>query len=69
WEVRVEHIYREANFAADYLAHFGHNLPPGDIQNFSSFDSSLANWLLTNCNLLKIAWSLISSPASYQKKK
>ncbi|CAN1794637.1 hypothetical protein LINPERHAP1_LOCUS20370, partial [Linum perenne] len=25
WEVKVKHVYREANHAADYLANLGHN--------------------------------------------
>ncbi|CAN1146313.1 Putative ribonuclease H protein At1g65750 [Linum perenne] len=29
WELRLKHIYREANQAADYLANFGHSLPRG----------------------------------------
>ncbi|CAL1356332.1 unnamed protein product [Linum trigynum] len=29
WEIRITHIYREANFLADSLAHRGHILPIG----------------------------------------
>ncbi|CAN1843405.1 Putative ribonuclease H protein At1g65750 [Linum perenne] len=29
WDVTIEHIYREANFAADYLANSGHELELG----------------------------------------
>ncbi|CAN1856235.1 Putative ribonuclease H protein At1g65750, partial [Linum perenne] len=29
WEVTLNHIFREGNKAADFLAGVGHNLPPG----------------------------------------
>ncbi|CAN1163240.1 hypothetical protein LINPERPRIM_LOCUS32553 [Linum perenne] len=29
WRIYVHHIYREANFAADYLANLGQSLPLG----------------------------------------
>ncbi|CAI0429274.1 unnamed protein product [Linum tenue] len=45
WEVRVQHIYREANFLADCLAHKGHLLDPGSISTFFS-DPDIDRWLL-----------------------
>ncbi|CAI0459471.1 unnamed protein product [Linum tenue] len=48
WEVRITHIYREANFLADCLAHKGHSLSPGyhpialsdlDVSRWALFDS------------------------------
>ncbi|CAN1781354.1 Putative ribonuclease H protein At1g65750 [Linum perenne] len=29
WELRLKHVYREANQAADFLANMGHSLPRG----------------------------------------
>ena len=29
WEVKVSHVYREANRAADFLSSLGHSLPLG----------------------------------------
>ncbi|CAN1749887.1 Putative ribonuclease H protein At1g65750 [Linum perenne] len=29
WELRLKHVYREANQAADFLANFGHGLQRG----------------------------------------
>ncbi|CAL1413874.1 unnamed protein product [Linum trigynum] len=48
WDVRIIHIYREANFLADCLAHKGHSLTPGfhsvhvsdpDVCHWTMFDS------------------------------
>ncbi|CAN1725502.1 Putative ribonuclease H protein At1g65750, partial [Linum perenne] len=43
WSISIHHIYREANFAADYLANLGQSLPLGvhvlDVPN-----SVLADW-------------------------
>ncbi|CAN1344914.1 Putative ribonuclease H protein At1g65750, partial [Linum perenne] len=36
WEVTISHVYREGNYAADYLADIGHSFPPG----FHSIDIS-----------------------------
>ncbi|CAN0876743.1 Putative ribonuclease H protein At1g65750 [Linum grandiflorum] len=44
WEVNISHIYREANFAADYLANLGHSLPYG-MHLFDSPDRGLSHWL------------------------
>ncbi|CAL1375198.1 unnamed protein product [Linum trigynum] len=30
WEVDLQHVFREGNVVADYLASLGHGLPPGD---------------------------------------
>ncbi|CAN1746300.1 Putative ribonuclease H protein At1g65750 [Linum perenne] len=44
WEVTIEHIYHEANFAADYLANSGHDLDLGTVI-FSSPCNGLMDWL------------------------
>ncbi|CAN0824500.1 Putative ribonuclease H protein At1g65750, partial [Linum grandiflorum] len=44
WEVTISHIYRETNFAADYLANLGHFFPYG-LHFFDSPDRSLSHWL------------------------
>ncbi|CAN1146438.1 Putative ribonuclease H protein At1g65750, partial [Linum perenne] len=44
WEVSINHIFREANFAADYLANFGHNLDLGT-HVFLYPDTALLYWL------------------------
>ncbi|CAN1796607.1 Putative ribonuclease H protein At1g65750, partial [Linum perenne] len=44
WEVTIEHIYREANFAADFLANSGHELELGTFV-FSSPCNGLLEWL------------------------
>ncbi|CAN0898133.1 Putative ribonuclease H protein At1g65750 [Linum grandiflorum] len=44
WEVRLSHIYREANNAADYLANLGHSLSYG-LHFFDSPDRCLSHWL------------------------
>ncbi|CAN1343203.1 Putative ribonuclease H protein At1g65750 [Linum perenne] len=43
WEVSIHHIYREANYAADYLASFGHSLCYG-IHVLDAPDRSLLYW-------------------------
>ncbi|CAN1121082.1 Putative ribonuclease H protein At1g65750 [Linum perenne] len=45
WMIKVEHIYREGNRAADYLAGIGHALPIG-VHDVSSFDPCLSHHLL-----------------------
>ncbi|CAN1157990.1 Putative ribonuclease H protein At1g65750 [Linum perenne] len=44
WEVSLSHVYREANFAADYLANLGHSFSFG-FQQILCPDSGLAYWL------------------------
>ncbi|CAN1164631.1 Putative ribonuclease H protein At1g65750 [Linum perenne] len=44
WQVSVHHIFREANFAADYLANLGQSLQLG-VHVLDSPDSVLADWL------------------------
>ncbi|CAN1162008.1 Putative ribonuclease H protein At1g65750, partial [Linum perenne] len=44
WVIRIEHVYREANCGADYLANLGHSCNFG-LHLFSYPDSSLAQWL------------------------
>ncbi|CAN1159623.1 Putative ribonuclease H protein At1g65750 [Linum perenne] len=44
WEVNLNHVYREANYATDYLANLGHNLNIG-LHLFSISDSDLSSWL------------------------
>ncbi|CAN1179908.1 hypothetical protein LINPERHAP2_LOCUS34480, partial [Linum perenne] len=44
WDIRIEHVYREANCGADYLANFGHSCNFG-LHLFSQPDSTLAQWL------------------------
>ncbi|CAN0885727.1 Putative ribonuclease H protein At1g65750 [Linum grandiflorum] len=43
-ELDHQHIYREANNAADYLANFGHSLSFG-MHIFDSPDRGLSHWL------------------------
>ncbi|CAN0876080.1 Putative ribonuclease H protein At1g65750 [Linum grandiflorum] len=40
-----QHIYREANSAADYLAHMGHSATYG-IHFLTSYPTTLTNWFL-----------------------
>ncbi|CAN1191033.1 Putative ribonuclease H protein At1g65750 [Linum perenne] len=44
WVIQIHHIYREANFAADYLANLGHSFELGTFVHQSP-DSSLLYWL------------------------
>ncbi|CAN1776257.1 Putative ribonuclease H protein At1g65750 [Linum perenne] len=44
WEVTIQHVYREANNAADYLANLGHSLVLGS-HVFQSPDNTLLYWL------------------------
>ncbi|CAN1146017.1 Putative ribonuclease H protein At1g65750, partial [Linum perenne] len=44
WEVSLSHVYREANYAADYLANLGHSFDFG-FQTLMYPDSRLAYWL------------------------
>ncbi|CAN1272953.1 Putative ribonuclease H protein At1g65750, partial [Linum perenne] len=44
WQMSIHHIYREANFAADYLANLGHSLDYG-FHIFDVPDVSLQYWL------------------------
>ncbi|CAN1189870.1 Putative ribonuclease H protein At1g65750, partial [Linum perenne] len=44
WDIQIRHIYREANFAADYLANRGHSFELGShVCQYP--DSSLLYWL------------------------
>ncbi|CAI0473154.1 unnamed protein product [Linum tenue] len=45
WEVRISHVYREANFAADFLANRGHLVDFGT-HRFNVCDPELGRWLL-----------------------
>ncbi|CAN1781229.1 Putative ribonuclease H protein At1g65750 [Linum perenne] len=44
WEVSIHHVYREANFTADYLANVGHDLDLGT-HVFLYPDTKLLYWL------------------------
>ncbi|CAN1121685.1 Putative ribonuclease H protein At1g65750, partial [Linum perenne] len=44
WQVSIHHIYREANFAADFLANLGHNFDFG-FHVFDVLDVALQYWL------------------------
>ncbi|CAN1121361.1 Putative ribonuclease H protein At1g65750, partial [Linum perenne] len=44
WEVAIHHVYREANFAADYLATVGHDLDLGT-HVFLYPDTKLLYWI------------------------
>ncbi|CAN1743013.1 Putative ribonuclease H protein At1g65750 [Linum perenne] len=44
WEVKIHHIYREANYAADYMANLGQSLDLG-IHVSLNPDNSLLYWL------------------------
>ncbi|CAN1822383.1 Putative ribonuclease H protein At1g65750 [Linum perenne] len=48
WEVRIRHVYREANFVADHLASQGHSKPRGSHQ-VDLTDSCLAHLLRYDC--------------------
>ncbi|CAN0890369.1 Putative ribonuclease H protein At1g65750 [Linum grandiflorum] len=45
WQLKIVHIYREANIAADYLAHMGHSATYG-IHFLTSYPTTLTNWFL-----------------------
>ncbi|CAN1778830.1 Putative ribonuclease H protein At1g65750 [Linum perenne] len=47
WEVSLVHVFREANFAADYLANLGHSCSVG-LHLYSHPDPTLAHWLRYN---------------------
>ncbi|CAN1346572.1 Putative ribonuclease H protein At1g65750, partial [Linum perenne] len=44
WQISIQHIYCEANFAADFLANFGHELNIG-LHVFDFLNPSLMYWL------------------------
>ncbi|CAI0457207.1 unnamed protein product [Linum tenue] len=44
WEVRVSHVYREANYATDYLANKAHDFDFGTHQ-FNVCDRGLVSWI------------------------
>ncbi|CAN0906369.1 Putative ribonuclease H protein At1g65750, partial [Linum grandiflorum] len=44
WDVRINHIYREGNCLADYLAGRGHSLPLGT-HNIAVSDPAVASWI------------------------
>ncbi|CAN1171504.1 Putative ribonuclease H protein At1g65750, partial [Linum perenne] len=48
WEVTITHIYREGNFAADYLANLGHDYPWG-VHPISLSDCNLNYFLRRDC--------------------
>ncbi|CAI0403559.1 unnamed protein product [Linum tenue] len=41
WQVRIDHVFREGNYFADYLASIGHNYPIG-VHVFDTTSSALA---------------------------
>ncbi|CAN0896272.1 Putative ribonuclease H protein At1g65750 [Linum grandiflorum] len=47
WEVHLSHIYREANYVADYVANLGHCLSYG-LHLFDSPDWGFSHWLRYN---------------------
>ncbi|CAI0450237.1 unnamed protein product [Linum tenue] len=44
WTVRIDHVFREANFAADHLASIGHSHPVG-VHVMDRPTTSLLYWL------------------------
>ncbi|CAN1158508.1 Putative ribonuclease H protein At1g65750 [Linum perenne] len=48
WDLRIEHIYREGNGAADFLAGIGYGYPFGS-HTFDCSDSSLGYFLRYDC--------------------
>ncbi|CAI0434846.1 unnamed protein product [Linum tenue] len=45
WQVRIEHVFREGNVVADYLASTGHSSSPG-VHIINQPSSMLNYWLL-----------------------
>ncbi|CAI0436867.1 unnamed protein product [Linum tenue] len=45
WEVSIDHVFREGNYAADYMASVSHDLPVG-IHLFDVPDPRLSYWLM-----------------------
>ncbi|CAN1829198.1 hypothetical protein LINPERHAP1_LOCUS32416, partial [Linum perenne] len=48
WDLRLKHIYREANLAADYLANLGHTLHRG-CHPITCSDCNLAYHVRLDC--------------------
>ncbi|CAN1189729.1 Putative ribonuclease H protein At1g65750 [Linum perenne] len=48
WEVTISHVFREGNFAADYLANLGHAHHHG-VHLLSLFDCNLSYFLRRDC--------------------
>ncbi|CAN1732359.1 hypothetical protein LINPERHAP1_LOCUS1596 [Linum perenne] len=48
WDMRLKHIYHEANQAADYLANLGHTLHRG-CHSITWSDCNLAYHILLDC--------------------
>ncbi|CAN1147579.1 Putative ribonuclease H protein At1g65750 [Linum perenne] len=48
WEVKIRHVYREGNRAADFLADMGFRLPPG-VHSFPTTDVNLGFYLRYDC--------------------
>ncbi|CAN1845141.1 Putative ribonuclease H protein At1g65750 [Linum perenne] len=48
WDLRLKHIYREANQAADYLANIGHSLQRG-CHSIPLSDCNLAYHVRSDC--------------------
>ncbi|CAN1781288.1 Putative ribonuclease H protein At1g65750 [Linum perenne] len=72
WRITVQHIYRKANFAADYMANLGHSLDLG-IHFFDSPDVVLQYWLRFDtigvCTPVLFIIICKASPYTFTKKK
>ncbi|CAN0909238.1 hypothetical protein LINGRAHAP2_LOCUS25680 [Linum grandiflorum] len=44
WIVRIKHVYRESNYAADAVANRGHRIPLG-LQSIPTSDPELSRWM------------------------
>ncbi|CAN1763098.1 hypothetical protein LINPERHAP1_LOCUS8681 [Linum perenne] len=48
WEIRISHVFREANRVADLLAHLRHNLPLGTHLN-CPISKDIERCILSDC--------------------
>ncbi|CAL1355244.1 unnamed protein product [Linum trigynum] len=59
WEVTIEHIYREGNCCADYLASRGHVLPFG-LHEVENSDPMLSYWIMYDCQGISEPWLVLN---------
>ncbi|CAN1187850.1 Putative ribonuclease H protein At1g65750 [Linum perenne] len=48
WVIKIKHVYREANHAADYVANYGHNITGGTQMMDNSY-RNLAYFIHYDC--------------------
>ncbi|CAN0911062.1 hypothetical protein LINGRAPRIM_LOCUS1389 [Linum grandiflorum] len=67
WEIRIKHVYREANVLADYIASIGHTLTIGSCE-VGVQGNLLRHWAEHDMFRIACLYSIANRIANFSKK-